>query len=407
MTEALPWLLPAALVLAVVVMAAFRLPRAARRGRRDTNLALYRQRRRELAAEAEGALQEELQAELQARLLEDDADEAPEPSQAAQLGPDARGEMLPEEAGPASAPRLRLGTAALFGVLAAIAAVTIYAIIGEPEAPALAEAGAVLRATDIPADDPRTPAAERTLAAHLAAEPEDADAWFLLGQAQSRQGRMAEAAMAFRHASIVGNHNPTLDMHWLSAAFAAGDGTLDTDARLAGERVLAAHPDHSGTLEIMAVDAARRSDFNIAATYLERLASQRRDDQATALVAEMLRQVRARQDPDRPLVRVTVEVPATQLTDPWLFVTARAPQGGPPAAVARRPVSQSASRVELTLDDAQAMIASASLSTLAEVTITARITEGPTVGGTVTAESEPIPASPASQPELTLHPSVL
>ena len=386
MTQAWPWLLPAALVLALVIMAAFRLPRSARHQRRDTNLALYRQRRRELAGEAEGTLQEELQTELQARLLEDEAGE------------------WAVAANPAPATRLRVGTVAIFSLVAAVAAVTIYAIIGEPEAPALANAGTLLRSTDIAADDPRIPAAERALAAHLAAEPEDADAWFLLGQAQSRQGRMAEAAMAFRHASLVSNHNPTLEMHWLGAAFAAGDGTLDADARSAGQRILAAHPDHAGTLEIMSVDAARRSDFNTAATYLERLASQRRDDQATALVTEMLRQIRARQDPTRPLVQVTVEVPATQLNDPWLFIIARAPQGGPPAAVARRPVSNAASTVEVTLDDAQSMIPSASVSNFPELTITAQITEGRTVGGPIAAQSKPTLATPASQPELTLQP---
>ena len=398
MTEALPWLLPAALVLGLVVLAAFRLPRPARRERRDTNLALYRQRRRELAGEADEALQEELQTELQARLLEDAT--APEGGRSA----DAEGHS--EQESPPSAPRMRLGIAGLFSVAAAAAAVAIYTIIGEPKAPALAEAGTLLRATDTTPDDPRIPAAERAIAAHLTAEPEDADAWFLLGQAQSRQGRMPEAAMAFRHASIISNHNPTLAMHWLAAAFAAGDGTLDPDARQAGERVLAAHPDHAATLEIMSVDAARRSDFSTAAVYLERLASQRRDNQAAALVTEMLHQIRTRQDPNRPLVQVTVEIPATQLTDPWLFVIARPPQGGPPAAVARRPVSQSPSTVQLTLDDAQSMIASASLSTLPEVTITAQITEGPTVGGTVAAKSEPMSATPASRPQLTLHPKV-
>lgn len=111
---------------------------------------------------------------------------------------------------------------------------------------------------------------------------------------------------------------------------------------------------------------SRRNDFDTAATYLESLTGQRRDDQATALVAEMLRQVRARQDPGRPLVQVAVEVPATQLTDPWLFIVARPLQGGPPAAVARRPVSGAASRVEVTLDDAQSMIAAASLSKFPE-----------------------------------------
>ncbi|MYE25160.1 MAG: c-type cytochrome biogenesis protein CcmI, partial [Gammaproteobacteria bacterium] len=288
MIEAWPWLIPAALALAAVVMTALRLSRSAREQRRDTNLALYRQRRRELAGEAEGALQEELQTELQARLLEDEAGES----------------EVPANRRPAT--RMRVGTAAIFSLVAAVAAVAIYAIIGEPEAPALAKAGILLRATDTAADDPRLPAAQRALAAHLAANPEDADAWFLLGQAQSRQGRMAEAAMAFRHASLVSNNNPTLEMHWLGAAFAAGDGTLDSDARIAGQRILAAHPDHAATLEIMSVDAARRSDFNTAATYLERLASQRRDEEAAALVAEMLRQIRARQDPTRPLVQVTV-----------------------------------------------------------------------------------------------------
>ena len=58
MIEAWPWLIPAALALAAVVTAALRLSRSARERRRDTNLALYRQRRRELAAEAEDALQE-------------------------------------------------------------------------------------------------------------------------------------------------------------------------------------------------------------------------------------------------------------------------------------------------------------------------------------------------------------
>ena len=360
MTGALPWLLPAALVLALVVLAAFRLPQRTRHERQDTNLALYRQRRQELTGEADETLQEELQTELQARLLED----ATSPLEGGHSALPTRRKARPEREGPIPTSRVRIGRAAAFSIAAAAAAIAIYAIIGEPQASALAEAGTLLRSTDTTPNDPRIPAAERAIAAYLTAEPEDADAWFLLGQAQSRQGRMPQAAMAFRHASILSNHNPTLEMHWLGAAFAAGDGTLDSDSRLAGERVLAAHPDHAAALEILSVDAARRSDFNTAAVHLERLASQRRDPQAAALVTEMLHQIRTRQDPNRPLVQVTVEIPATQLTDPWLFVIARPPQGGPPAAVARRPVSQSPSTVQLTLDDAQSMIASASLSTL-------------------------------------------
>ncbi|MDE0006773.1 MAG: c-type cytochrome biogenesis protein CcmI, partial [Gammaproteobacteria bacterium] len=129
MIEAWPWLIPAALALAAVVTAALRLSRSARERRRDTNLALYRQRRRELAAEAEDALQEELQTELQARLLEDEAGESGAP------------------ANPAPATRIRLGTAAIFSLAARVAAVAIYANIGEPEAPALAKAGTLLRYT--------------------------------------------------------------------------------------------------------------------------------------------------------------------------------------------------------------------------------------------------------------------
>lgn len=383
MTGALAWLLPAAAVVCAVVVAACRLPRRVRLDRRGANVALYRQRRAELEQEADPALRGELEDELRARLLEDSAGEAP-------VAGDAR-----EAAGLVSWPR-----AVLTGVLAALAAVLLYALTGEPGAPDLARAGTLL-SQDIAAGDPRLRDAELAVADYLEQHPHDADAWFLLGQARSNQNRFAEAAMAFRHASLVGGHAVLLDMHWLAAAFASGP--LDAEALTAGQRVLAQQPDHAGTLEILAVDSARRGDFDASAGFLERLMGVRREAGAAALVEELLAQVRERQDAARPLIRVTVHLPETPPPDPWLFVFARPGAGGPPAAVVRRPVRPESQRVELVLDDAVSMTAAMPLSAQRQVVVVARLTSGGTVGGASAAEAQSEPVAPGEQPGVSLR----
>lgn len=367
----------ALVALAAVVAGALRRPR---REPGDEAGALLADRRAEIAAEArvQDMRGEEVAALEQELALEFIGD----------TGPDAD---RTDRAIVARPPLLPLvgGTAA-----AVVLAIGLYALWGEPDAPTLA------KATVLMADDDAAPEAladlERALAARVARAPDDGDGWFYLGHLRMRSADYAGAAAAFAALHELTGGNEQIDLTWAQAGFLAAGGVLDEATLAIVERVLGRRPEHPNMLELLAMDAIRRSSFANAVGFLDRALRQPLMDSRRALLDETLDLVRGRLDAARPLIEVAVEVTGT--LPRWLTVFARPVGGGMPWVVVRRPATATQT---LILDDAVSMTTASPLSASGSVEVVARLSDsGAAEDSLAQVVSEAV--DPAVQPRVQL-----
>ena len=365
----------ALVALAVVVAGARRRPRRVPGDEADVLLA---DRRGEIAAEARlhnmagdevAALEQELALEFMG------TDEGRTDTQTAVPRPP----LLPLVGGAAAAVLLAIG---------------LYALWGEPDAPTLENATALM--SDGEASPEALADLEHALAARVARRPDDGDGWFYLGHLRMRSEDYAGAVEAFVALHELTGGNEQIDLTWAQAGFLAAGGVLDDATHEIIERVLGRRPEHPNMLELLAMDAIRRSSFANAAGFLDRALRQPLAGGRRALLDETLALVRSRLDAARPLIEVAVEVTGTP--PPWLSVSARPVGGGMPWVVVRRPtlVTQT-----VILDDAVAMTASSPLSSSGPVEVVARLSHSGTAGESV-AQAVSQPVDPTAQPQVRL-----
>ena len=289
-------------------------------------------------------------------------------------------------------PLLRL----LGGAVAAVAlAGALYWLWGEPNAPTLAEA------TRLMADDGTSPEAlaelERAIAGRAARRGEDADAWFYLGHLRMRSADYQGAAQAFAELHALTGGSEAVDLTWAQAAFLTAGGVIDDATREIVDRVLERRPEHPNMLELLAMDAIRRSSFAPAAGYLDRALRQTLPAGRRALLDETLGLVRARLDPDRPSIEVSVDVAGADLRWPWLTVFARPVGARMPLAVVKRPTQPSQT---VYLDDTVGMGPARQLSDT-PVEVVARLSAtGVAEDSAVELVSDPVSA--ATRPRVAL-----
>lgn len=365
----------ALVALAVVVAGARRRPR---RVPGDEAEVLLADRRGEIAAEARlhnlaGDEVAALEQELALEFIETDEDRADTQPLA------ARPPLLPLVGGAAAAVVLAIG---------------LYALWGEPDAPTLEHATALM------SDAGATPEAladlERALAARVARRPDDGDGWFYLGHLRMRSEDYAGAVEAFAALHGLTGGNEQVDLTWAQAGFLAAGGVLDDATHEIVERVLGRRPEHPNMLELLAMDAIRRSSFANAAGFLDRALRQPLAGSRRVLLDETLALVRSRLDASRPLIEVAVEVSGTP--PPWLTVSARPVGGGMPWVLVRRPAQATQT---LTLDDAVSMTAASPLSSSGPVEVVARLSHTGAAGESVAqAVSEAV--DPTAQPQVHL-----
>ena len=367
----------ALLAVALVVMGARRRPRTPADG--IAAAALFSDRRREIEVEARVlgvgdddivALQEELALEL--------IDSTGDPSAAAEAHA-GRPPLLP----------LLVGA-----VVCALVALGLYGLWGEPDAPVLATA------TDLMVAEEGSPEAladlERALLGRLERKPDDADGWFHLGHLRMRTSDHGGAADAFASLHELTGGNEQIDSAWAQASFLAAGGTVDAATREVVERVFAVRPEHPHMLELLAMDAIRRTSFVDAAGFLDRALRQSLPNDRRMLLEETLALTRMRLDAARAFIEVTVEVSGSP--PPWLTVFARPVSGSMPLAVVRRPAL---AQQTLTLDDAVSMNPELPLSAGGPVEVVARLSQtGAATDRDAEAVSEPV--DPATQPRVHL-----
>lgn len=347
-------------VLAVVGVVTVAL-RAGRVRERDTASALFADRRRELAREADAQdLDSNERTALEEELALDHLDVSSEIASSTEAEPAGRVPLLP----------LLAGSVATLAV-----AIGLYALWGEPEAPVLSRASEIMRG------DNRSEmrALEHALESRLAREGEDLNTWFVLAHLRMQSEDYAGAADAFEGLHDVAGPIADVDVAWAQARYRADDGEMTPATRAIIDRVLAERPDQPSMLELLAVDAIHRGDYAEAVAHLTRVL--RQSTTRRRELAEILTLARSRLPDNAEVVdapppvgiSVSVSLGAFPNVDPGapVFVIARDPEAPrPPLAVRRLTVGDLPVRIELT--DADAMMPGRSLSDLDSVELLAR-----------------------------------
>jgi cytochrome c-type biogenesis protein CcmH len=367
-------------------------------GAEESEIAVYRERLRELRQDvARGALteadSEKAERELQAAFARDAA-----------------------AAVPSTDPRRRERhwiTAAVIGLGLPVVSLLLYERIGARE-----EVGLILaneRAAEAQSEHLR--AIAQRYEAEVTAAPGDAEAWMALGRAYLALGEAGKAMEALSRAQVLLGDEPDLLADYAKAMAQAQGGRFDGGPWRLLERALAKDPDHPITLWLAAAASLERENRPQARAYLERLRAQLEpgsegekmvqahlamlgEGQAgpvtreEAVAAEgqpgspstsgqsLPAQSQASQSPTaaetgteaRVQVRVELDGTLSERVSPsdTVFVFARAPKGPRmPLAVARRPAKDLP--VTIVLDDTQAMAPEMRMSRFSEVLVGARV----------------------------------
>lgn len=363
------WFIAALMTLLAILIIVMPIVRGAgrpRNGAAEANIAIYRQRIRELEDEqAAGSISQqnfaEARAEIDRQLLDD----------------------VDEEAGAAAAGRSRrLPTTLMASLLVPAIVVGFYAWNGMPSVPSGAPPD-ILQAnaqTQLEFVKKQLTLLETRLRQH----PEDGKGWFILGRAYALLGRHQDAANAFKKAQdALGASAPILAERAQALAHAA-------DGRFAGEpaqllaSALQLDPGNTLVLWLSGVAAEQEGNQALATErWRAALATVPADSAAAATIRNALGQtgalaekVASSSTAGQARIEVSVQLDpkfAREFAaDTPVFVFARA-VGGPrmPLAVVRTTVGRLPQT--LTLDDSKSMAGGAKLSTFREVRVVARV----------------------------------
>lgn len=360
--------------------------------RRELNISVYQDQIRELERDLEADVitreqYERGREELERRMLEDvDAASAtPSPS--------------------SGAGRSTVVAAVVVAAFIPVVAGGLYAYFGSPSAldPELRAAGAdgMAAASHGTEADLRAQIVNMVsrLEERLAANPEDAEGWAMLGRSYLWMERIDLAASALEKAIAMNDRDPQLLVDYADALAMLGGQSLEGKPRELIERALSLDPNNQKGLWLAGTAAYERADFAEALDYWQRL----RDlvpagSEAAMAMDNNIAEVRTLLGDAAPAPRVQERADAASVAriegrviladelrarvEPGstLFIYARAVAGPRmPLAVLRVPVGEFP--FEFTLDDSLAMDASMSLSRFDEVQVLARISRS---GGAMT-----------------------
>lgn len=232
------------------------------------------------------------------------------------------------------------------------------------------------------------------LAARLAQSPDDVAGWELLGRSYVALGEYDQGARAFREAwNRTPQPDADLKLSYGEAQILSDRSSLGGDAGRLVEEVLAAEPTNPKALwygGLVAFEQGREDDVK---TRWSRLLGMNPPPEIAKMLRTQLASLGATPEegspasaagagaerpPSGPTVQLDVSLASNmslQQLPPSaaLFILARAPGGGPPLAVIRKPPS--AVPGHFTLSDANSMIAGRSLGDFEEITLVARLSK--------------------------------
>ena len=326
-------------------------------------------------------------------------------------------------------------TALAVMILIPIAAVMIYGQVGHPDWLTLSVARAPFDETQ--QSEPHTDTNIETLLARLEQTLEDnpgnADGWALAGRTYMSLGRFSDAESAYSRVQQLVGDDPDILTAWADASLMANDTryTMEISRRI--RRALELDPNQVNALWIGGIGENSIGRSEQALAYLTRLLPLiQQDPEAASRVEFMIERIgggealaattgeveiseeATRQSQDASLVEqpghagivvsVSIDPALKDKAAPTdlVFIFARAPDGPPfPLAVTR--ISVADLPIQVTLDDSMAMIPDQNISSVAEVSITARISKS---GGPIAKPgdliSENVVSPVAGQPSVSL-----
>jgi len=398
-------------------------PAAADTDREQANIELYRERKQELEADhAAGEIDREqfdaLLRELQASLLSDIGESRPQSQP--QSGGDSGRSDIPHPVIPREAKRNR-GISPLSAqflapmvltLLLPVAAWLMYQQWGELEAVELMDP---FQRTVQQGGDPEV---ARELVLRLGdavrENPEQAWAWYFLGENLSTLGMFDVANSAYRQAAdrLAEDEEQALALGRVAlTAYIMARLELTPEVRELIDQAIALNPDEPNVLQLLASDAEDRADYDAAIGYWRRLSQLNPDSQTARQSIANLQRLRDGGEAISPDMAASIEVAvaiADGLTlDPRLrvFISARnaEAEGMPPLAVATLSVADLPARIRL--DDSLA-VGPFNLSSAQSVYVAALISQSGSANrapGDHFAESEPFPlANPPDPVELEI-----
>lgn len=368
------WGAIALLTLIAVVVVFLPLLRGARPSERDEaedrqhqNIHIYRERLAELESErAAGTLDDDnfevLRLELERNLLID-AEESHAPTMTVRRRTSGA----------------QLTTVVLLALLIPVIAFGLYDRLGRADDLALAM------------NPPQMPTLEQALAEleqELAANPDNVEGWYLLATTYVNQGRFDEGLRAFRRvAEILPQEAPQYAAVQGQIAqalyFQAGGMTDEVQAQI--DHTLTLDPDDMAALGLLGIDAYENADYAAAIEYWNHALESASGQAAQSLragIEQAREQLLAAGEPlpDTPALATTAirvkvdlaeELKAQVTPEQTVFVYARPVGGRMPLAAVRRTVADLP--LEVVLDDSQAMMPGADLSSVEAVEVGARI----------------------------------
>jgi cytochrome c-type biogenesis protein CcmH len=352
--------------------------------RRQENVIAYRNRLRELQLERDSGqidadTYEALEKELSVHLL---ADAEAADDEETQLRASVPGQGM------------RYALVALGVVMIPVIAVLGYQNYGAMDDVRLEEQARILAQ---PHPDPAVLGdLQETLLVRALREPDNAQYWYLLGHTQMHLEDYGAASESFAQLRQLTGNAPNVLISLAQARFMASGGRVDEETRRVMERVLEGQPHQSVVLEMLAIDAFGRQDYEAAAGYLQRALvvplPPRRAEVFREGLAEARRLAGIRPDGaelggplveprmDRDGLAAGIQV-ALDIGDgvevgprARIFVIARDPEG-PEVPIAVHALSPTDLPAEFVLDDRQAMQATRLLSQFDQVELIARLTQ--------------------------------
>ncbi|NNM00658.1 MAG: tetratricopeptide repeat protein, partial [Gammaproteobacteria bacterium] len=225
------------------------------------------------------------------------------------------------------------------------------------------------------------------LAERLRQEPDSIEGWVLLGRSYMQTGRMPEAAAAFTQA-YERTPNPPLSLKVeLAETLALSEpASLNGLAGTLIEEVLSEDPDNRSALFFGGLKAMGAENAELARSRWERLLELNPPESIATIIRGRLAQLggeieipgttRPAVDGVQPKLSIDVRLgaaisPETVASKSALFVIARSPEGGPPVAVKRLPVS--AIPGKLQLDNSNTMLPGRKLGDFPELDVVVRL----------------------------------
>ena len=205
----------------------------------------------------------------------------------------------------------------------------------------LGESAKVLREAD--ADPAALGDLVMRLRARVATTPDDLESWYLLGHTLMRLDDAPGAVSAFEHVyARAAATTRRCRSRSRRPASSPTDGTVTDANRALIDRILAADPQQSVALEMLALDAFRKADYATAARHLQTAIAGGTAGARTDALKQGLERARTLLgDAVGPSLDVTIDIgDALRGLPPGaaLFVSARKPGERMPLLVARQPV---------------------------------------------------------------------